>query len=91
MINKRMMLCAVVGGSIEEYNEMIEVHNLYAINCPHYGKHYQPWNNEDTTIKASIFTQYETLHLKAMHFNGEKVGAIAKCPTCGKIYCMIES
>jgi len=89
MINKKMMLCGAVGGDVDMYNAMIEVEECKTINCSHF-KEASIWNEEIKAWEPEFFTQYETLRLKTLVHKSEEgdivVGAVVRCPTCGKIY-----
>jgi hypothetical protein len=70
MINKKMMLCAVVGGQKEDLDKMLEVRNIHMnfIQCEH--------------IDGS--TAY--FELRQMAFERQMVGHVARCSLCGRIY-----
>jgi len=71
-VNKKMMLCAAVGGEIEDYKVMIHT-NLIIIRCPHV-------EYETETITSTI------INLRQLRYEGESMGYAGRCENCGKIY-----
>jgi C4-type Zn-finger protein len=69
-INKKMMLCAAVGGEIEDYKAMMQT-NLITLKCPH---------TENRMATSTI------VNLKKLAFESESMGYVGRCERCGKIY-----
>lgn len=71
-INKQMMLCASVGGNIEDYiNMFLITSDLKIIQCPH-------------VEEGKLSTWY--VELQEFAFSKEKIGRVGRCKKCGKIY-----
>lgn len=81
-INKKMMLCAVVGGDIEDYQKMYET-NLEFIRCSHSPKIEPCYIENNLVFDNRIITN--DIKLKKLAFENELVGYVGKCD-CGKIY-----
>ncbi len=71
-INKKMMLCAAVGGDIEDYKAMIQT-NFITLRCPHVER-------ENNIVSSTI------INLRQLYYDGELIGYAGRCERCGKIY-----
>jgi len=71
-INKKMMLCAAIGGSVDDYNRMLST-ELITLRCPHVDR-------EKETTSATIVS------LRQFRYESENIGYVGRCENCGKIY-----
>ena len=74
-INKKMMLCAVVGGDLHDYvSHMMDVSHINGdmVQCIH-----KPEIERPTPIDPVI--------MKAIGFSNIRVGMVGRC-SCGKIF-----
>ena len=70
-INKKMMLCAAVGGEVEDYQKMINS-ELITLRCPH--------------VENSIVVTSTIVNLRQLAFDRSMMGWVGRCERCGKIY-----
>ncbi len=79
-INKKMVLCAMVGGDNKDYEKMIEV-VLMRIRCPHF-----VLETFDGNTNREMIDNASAIELNKLWIHGKDIGFVGRCEKCGKIY-----
>ena len=79
-VNRKMMLCAAVGGDIGDYENMILTRIPY-VKCPHVLS-----TDVNAYEPSKPHCSASEIELKRIVFSGESIGSVGKCSTCNKIY-----
>jgi len=83
--NKKLMLCASVGGNVEDYLTMIEV-DIPFIKCAHIPPVHHVYH--ENKIPKYIAGNFTNIELKPIGFDNEFMGYVGRCPKCHKVYYM---
>jgi hypothetical protein len=86
-VNKRLMLCAAVGGDVSDYEKMVPVFKGIHVEHPHMDRSWfgmEPVPGKSCTDKPEFNTV--SVILDRLTFENEIVGYVGRCEECGAIF-----
>ena len=81
-VNRKMMLCADVGGSVRDYENMILVSTGSPyVKCPHV-----PSVSTNTYELTRPYFDASEIMFEKIYFSSRVIGKVGRCEKCNKIY-----
>ena len=84
VVNKKMLLCAASGGTIEDYDRMMLIKDAIIARCVHTVPNITCMSSLEFTEPPALINH--NVQLQKIVFDRQAIGWVGRCPGCGKIY-----